>query len=105
MCVCVCVVCVCVVCVCVCGVYVCAVCVHVCVFVYVCVSASHSCSIHVLYRHTDMLVLSIFRYILTLSDSFSKWVEAVATPSRGPSSSKCTLQGLCNSVPCTCGQL
>ena len=27
-------------------------------------------------------LLSFFRYILTLSDYFSKWVEAVATPSK-----------------------
>ena len=56
------------------------VCMCVCVCVCVCVHHS-SCSIHVLYRHTDMLVLSFVRYILTLSDYFSKWVEAVATTS------------------------
>ena len=28
------------------------------------------------------LLLFFFRYILTLSDYFSKWVEAVATPSK-----------------------
>ena len=58
-----------------------------CMSAWVCVWASHQL-MHIItdllmqFSHFILHCCYFFRYILTLSDYFSKWVEAVATPSK-----------------------